>query len=296
MNARAPHHHMITAISPVWAVEIHSYTTALRAADAPDSTIKTRTAHVKRFARAFTTVGPWDITADQLLNWAGRQRWATETRRGYYASLKKFYSWGIDAGRTTDNPARVLPSVAPAPPNPRPTPDRVYKAALLAASRRERLMVRLAEEHGLRRAEVAVGHSDDLIEDLTGWSLLVHGKGRKTRIIPLLDTVAAELRLLPAGHFFPGRISGHLSPEWVGKLIARVMPGTWTMHSLRHRFATKAHIAGVDLFTLQELLGHSNPTTTRRYVQVADDRRRAGVHAAAGIPMPGRPSSLATAA
>ncbi|WP_197682562.1 tyrosine-type recombinase/integrase [Jiangella sp. DSM 45060] len=259
------------------------FATALRAAGQPDSTIKTRTAHTKRLARVFSPTGPWEITGEQLVTWAGTQRWAAETRRSYYASFRKFYGWGFGSGRTSANPALTLPSVQPGQPCPRPTPDRVYREALLAAGRRERLMVRLAEEQGMRRGEVAVSHADDLIEDLAGWSLIVHGKGGKTRIVPLLDTIAAELLALGPGYFFPGRVNGHLSAEYVGKLIARIMPGTWTMHSLRHRFASKAYAVDRDLFTLQELLGHANPNTTRVYVHVADDTRRALVHAAAGV-------------
>ncbi|WP_205629239.1 tyrosine-type recombinase/integrase [Jiangella muralis] len=242
----------------------------------------------------FSPTGPWEITDDELIRWVGGERWAAETRRSYYASFRKFYGWAYGTARTTANPALALPSVAPGQPSPRPTPDRVYKETLLAASRRERLMVRLAEEQGLRRGEVAVAHSDDLIEDLTGWSLLVHGKGGKTRVVPLLDTVAAELLMLGPGYFFPGHVDGHLSPRWVGKLLARLMPGKWTMHSLRHRFASKAYAAGDDLFALQDVLGHASPNTTRRYVHVPDDRRRRLVHAAAGVPVRRRePGELA---
>lgn len=142
-------------------------------------------------------------------------------------------------------------------------------------------MVALAAEAGLRRAEVAVVHSDDLVEDLVGWSLLVHGKGGRTRIVPLKADLAASLRKLPPGYAFPGRDHGHLSPRWVGKLMTRLLPGDWTMHKLRHRAGSKWwESSGHDLFVVQELLGHADPKTTRVYVDVARARLRAAVEAA----------------
>lgn len=274
---------MNATFSPEWACAIDAWATAQRAGGAPETTLSTRTYHLRRLAAAMGTIEPWEVTADDLIDWTGRQVWAGETRRGYRNSFRAFYSWAIDTGRTDVNPALGLPRVKPSSPNPRPAPDRVYREALLAAGRRERLIVRLAAEMGLRRAEVAVVHSSDLIEDLAGWSLRVHGKGGRTRVVPLPPSLAAELRALPPGWAFPGRDRGHLSPRWVGKLVTRLLPDEWTMHTLRHRFATRAYAVDRDVFTVQELLGHASPATTRVYVQPPDDARRRLVHAVAGI-------------
>ncbi|MFT3873414.1 MAG: tyrosine-type recombinase/integrase [Nocardioides sp.] len=148
---------------------------------------------------------------------------------------------------------------------------------------RERRILRMAVELGMRRAEIAVGHSDDLVQDLTGWSIVAHGKGGKDRVLPLPESLAADLCALPAGWMFPGQVDGHLSPRWVGKLATRLLPGEWTLHSLRHRFADRAWEASDhDVFAVQDLLGHASPVTTRRYVPQANrDRLRAIVVAAA---------------
>ncbi|WP_245599473.1 tyrosine-type recombinase/integrase [Nakamurella lactea] len=136
------------------------------------------------------------------------------------------------------------------------------------------LMLRLAAEAGLRRAEVAVIQSDDLIEDLYGWSLVVHGKGDRDRVVPLPASLAAELRSHEPGFLFPGNEAGHLSPRWVGKLCTRYLPDHWTMHSLRHRFASRAYAVDRDVFTVQDLLGHVSPVTTRMYVVPPADAKR----------------------
>lgn len=211
----------------------------------------------------------------------GSKTWARETRRGVRSSLRAFYGWAVATERTTHDPARSLPSIAPAQPNPHPTPDRAWAVALMAATPRERLMLRLAGECGLRRAEVAGVHSRDLVEDLGGWSLVVHGKGSRDRMMPLPPGISAELRALPAGWAFPGDDGGHLSPRWVGKLVTRLLPDGYTMHSLRHRFATRAYGVGQDLLAVQRLLGHASPVTTRVYVQVPDDSLRRTVLAVA---------------
>ena len=142
-------------------------------------------------------------------------------------------------------------------------------------------MLRMAAEIGLRRAEVAGGHSMDIFEDLGGYSITVHGKGGKDRVVPLPPGLAAQLRALDNGYFFPGDDDGHLSPRWVGKLITRLLPGDLTMHTLRHRFATRAYAVEKDVFVVQELLGHASPATTRMYVQVPREGLRRTVVAAA---------------
>lgn len=271
------------AMEPVpvgWQAAVDDWTSALIAAGAPKTTRTTRLSHIRRLARGMGPDStPWAVTPDQLINWAGRQVWQIETRRSFRSSALHFYRWGVDAGRTTDNPALRLPRVKPADPKPRPTPEAIYLAALARATDRERLMLRLAAECGLRRGEVAQVHSDDLVQSLEGWSLIVHGKGGKDRCIPLPDSLAAELRALPYGWAFPGADKGHLSAAWVGKLIARLMPGVWTMHTLRHRCGTRAYSVDRDILAVQDLLGHASPVTTRRYVRVPDESLRRLVNA-----------------
>lgn len=146
----------------------------------------------------------------------------------------------------------------------------------MRAKPREKLILRLAAEVGMRRAEVARSHSRDLMEDLVGFSLIVHGKGGKNRIVPLPQSLGRTLSTLE-GYYFPGNDDGHLSPRYVGKLIRDLLPGDWTMHTLRHRFGTRAYALTSDLLLVQEMLGHASPTTTRRYVEYDRTRMRAAV-------------------
>lgn len=264
-----------------WNEAVALYLRSQKAGGAPVTTLNTRRQHLNHMA-ARIGCGPWEVDGETLTLWAADQTWARETRRGRRSTFRSFYGWAHERGLIDTNPALALPKVKPGEPEPRPCPDRVYHEALMRARPRERLILRLGAEIGMRRAEVSQVHSDDLIEDMVGWSLLVHGKGLKRRTVPLTDGVAYDLRALPPGFAFPGNIDGHLSPRWVGKIVTNLMPGRWTMHTLRHRFATRTYSVDRDVFTVQELLGHASPATTRRYVAVSREGLRSTVNAAAG--------------
>lgn len=148
-------------------------------------------------------------------------------------------------------------------------------SALLAADARVALMIRLANDLGMRRAEVSrVDPSNDLVRAPSGWSLIVHGKGSRNRVLPIPDDLAAVLGDVPSGFLFPNQHGGHLSPHWVGTLVSRALPEGTTMHQLRHLCATELHEATHDIRLVQTVLGHASLATTERYVAVDSVRMR----------------------
>lgn len=281
MFIAAGEHTVFMAMTTDWSAAIADYLTAQRAAGAPSTTCTTRRQHLEHLAR-WSQLGPWQLTDAVLLDYMGSHVWALETRRGRRTTLRSFMAWAVAAGRRPDNPALSLPRVKAGQPMARPTPEHVYRQALLDASPRAALILQLAGQLGLRRAEIAAIHSSHVQRDLIGYSLLVTGKGQRQRLVPLPDQLAR--RILDAdGYLFPGDDNGHLSPRWVGKIATRALPDGWTLHTLRHRFATMAYDVDRDVFTVQQLLGHSSPATTRRYVATRDDNLRRTVLAIAGV-------------
>lgn len=274
-----------------WQDLIAGYRQHLLAAGRPGTTIATRLSHIGRIVRSLD-IPPDRATGSELKAWFATQRhWKTETRRGYRNSARSFFGWAHEDGRIQTNPATELPYVAAAVPVPSPAPDRVLKESLLAADARTTAMLDLANGVGMRRAEVAQVHTKDLIESFDGYQLLVHGKGNKCRIVPVTDEIAAMIQRGAAGHtpgastegyLFPGNDNGHLSPRWVGELCAKAMPDVWTMHKLRHRFATRAYRATRNIRAVQKLLGHASVATTQIYTAVDDHEMRAAVEGARG--------------
>jgi integrase len=59
-----------------------------------------------------------------------------------------------------------------------------------------------------------------------------------------------------------------------------LMPEGWTLHTGRHRFATRAYRGSRNLRAVQALMGHSAIATTERYLAVDDDEIRAAVMSA----------------
>ena len=261
-----------------WEEPLAAWSRELRARGVSPRTMKPWGSFLRRLAREFPHRGPFDLTFHDLVDFmAGKDTWSRETRRACRAAFRSFYGWAHDAEHVSANPAARLPKIASKPPAPRPASETAVHFAVLAASPRERLMVRLSAELGMRRSEVAQVHSRDLVRDDAGWVLVVHGKGARTRVIPVHDELAAELHDLPEGWAFPSPVGGHLTADRVGVLVRRLLPPGTTMHALRHRFATRTYEMTRDVFVVQQLLGHSKPETTRRYVEIADDRLRSAV-------------------
>lgn len=262
-----------------WATAINQFVTSLAGAGQSRATQRLRRHQVSRLAR-FVDVGPWEVTQADLEAFLAQPGWKRETRYSARSGVRAFYAWAKRAGHIKRDPSRQLARVRRGEAHARAVPDGSMMAALAVATEREALMIRLAGEHGLRRAEIAQVHRDDVEPDLLGHSLVVHGKGGKVRRVPLADDVAAAI-LECKGYAFPGKIDGHLSPDRVGRIIKALLPPGYSAHKLRHRFATVAYAIDHDVFQVQQLLGHASPATTLRYVQLPDDAARRLVEAVA---------------
>lgn len=256
-----------------WRKSIEGWTDTLKAAGLSAQTIKSRRYKMVHLAALLMPSGPEDVTTEQIVQVFARQQWKPETRKAYRNTISSFFRWLHKSCRRSDDPSLDVPRVKKPHAHPRPCPDRYIAAAMEMATSSERLMIRLGAECGLRRGEIARVHSDDVVADSAGRSLIVRGKGDKQRIVPLPDDLAGII-MDARGYLFPGRFGGHVEESYIGDHISRLLPDGYAAHTLRHRFATTAYAATHDLFVVAELLGHESVETTEHYVAMPDGRLR----------------------
>jgi integrase len=275
-------------IPSAWQWAIEDYLRDLAATGHREATRTLRGNQLRNMAR-YLGCPPEDVTAAMLVDWFGQQTWSPEHRRSNRSAVRGFFAWAYKQGRVPAHLGDFLPGVPQPKAAPRPAPDDAWAAAMAAADDRTRLMLRLAAEAGLRRAEVAQVNTRDVFVSRGTAQLMVHGKGGKQRIVPISDHLAETIRQGAAGHtpgtpdhgwLFPDGFGGHLSPQWVGIVVARVLPEGYSMHTLRHRFASRAYRGTRNLRAVQTLLGHASIATTERYTAVDDDEIRAAMMSA----------------
>ena len=151
---------------------------------------------------------------------------------------------------------------------------------------RDAAVMALLYGSGLRISEALSLRRRDVPQPGKGDVLTVTGKGNKTRMVPVLNTVlelvADYVAICPHalpqdGPIFIGARGGPLSPRIIQLTMQRLrgalgLPDSATPHALRHSFATHLLSRGGDLRAIQELLGHSSLSTTQIYTGIDSER------------------------
>ena len=203
------------------------------------------------------------------------------------ASLRGFFKWATSSGILEKNPAATLEQPK--------TPQRLPKVVSVKEidemlhnnlTPLEHVMMELLYSCGLRVSELVNLKLNDI--DLSSKYIRCFGKGSKERIIPIGQQAKAMLQ-----EYFPTRDllvkkynlatknllikdNGHFVTRQdvynfihaQGKLIHKNI----SPHTLRHSFATHLLENGADLRVVQELLGHSDVSTTQLYTHISKKR------------------------
>ena len=203
------------------------------------------------------------------------------------SALRAFFAFAVDEGRLRKNPAELLEN----PKLPQHLPEvltRDEMESLLAqpdlrdkSGRRDRCMLELLYAAGLRVSELCTMCVPDL--DLQRGLVRVFGKGSKERLVPLHDMMQQMLAdyisacrplFTPTGNqLFVNRSGRALTRQYVWKMVKKYaleagIRRAISPHTFRHSFATHLLEAGHDIRTVQELLGHSDVSTTMIYTNV----------------------------
>lgn len=248
-----------------------------------------------------TEASPDDLRA--YLGHLARQGFAASSQARRLSALRQFFKFLYGEGLRGDDPTGILdaPKKARALPKTLSVKDvtrLIARAEAEAAEpggnplmrRRMHLLVELLYATGMRVSELVSLPASVLAQ--TGRFLVVKGKGNKERLVPLSraavsameaygEALAAEIGDDPAaGSFlFPAQSKeGHLPRQVFARDLkalagrAGIRASTLSPHVLRHAFASHLLQNGADLRAVQELLGHSDISTTQIYTHVLEER------------------------
>ena len=152
---------------------------------------------------------------------------------------------------------------------------------------RNKAMLELMYSSGLRVSELVNLKVNDI--DLVNSSVRIFGKGSKERIIPLNDyaTIALKNYILyyrtslfkhgENNYLFLNNHGNKMTRQGFFKILSKIakeknIKTEFSPHTLRHSFATHLLKHGADLRSIQELLGHSDISTTQIYTHITEER------------------------
>ena len=149
---------------------------------------------------------------------------------------------------------------------------------------RNKAMLELLYATGLRISELINLELNDI--NLLEGSLKVMGKGSKERFVPIGDYAVKYIRLYlnhrdeliksPTNKLFLNNHGKAISRQGFFKILKKLLHEKGlnedaSPHTLRHSFATHLINRGADLRSVQEMLGHSDISTTRIYTEINDE-------------------------
>jgi integrase/recombinase XerC len=210
----------------------------------------------------------------------------------HLAAVRSLYKWLAREGKVKQNPAALVSTPKLPKKLPRvPTIEEVNSVLdgqlpeTAAFVERDKTILELLYGCGLRNSELIGINLGDI-----HWSnetILVRGKGRKERMVPLGDTAAEAIReyltkrkelLFAKKKSTPALLVNlrgqRLTTRSVGRIVKHIAVSKGLSpdvhpHTLRHAFGTHLLEEGADLRAIQEMLGHERLSTTQRYTQLS---------------------------
>lgn len=237
-------------------------------------------AFARHFGRSPDELGPEHVRAWQVHLVEDRQV-AWSTLNTAVCALRFLYRTTL--GR--DWPIRHIPYAKREKKLPVVLSPREVQRLLAAVSNpKHRAILMVSYSGGLRVSEVA--HLR--VEDIDSRRMVIHvrhTKGKKDRFVPLSPKLLGELRAYwraarPRPFLFPGAdpqrpiTRGTIARACKKAAREAGIEKNVSPHTLRHSFATHLLEAGVDVRTIQVLLGHGALRTTSRYTHVSTEKLR----------------------
>jgi site-specific recombinase XerD len=265
----------------------------------------------KVVSRWITETGTRELRAldrDEVIVWRNKilSRARPETWNKYRRHMRALVNYGIERGWTDKNPFSEVPPARTGMRLKKTVDVEIVRHALriLSDPQCERLqptwfwaiVVRAIYYTGVRRRQIVEMLWDDVILDQAVWRIRAETcKNRREWFVPLNPVVVEDLRELhrrtsallkkePDKHdqvynvtlFYDRYFGPQMSGDQIGGFFQRlsaIAEARITPHRLRHTLATLLAASG-DIRTLQELLGHTNVSTTMGYIHPDIERMR----------------------
>ncbi len=205
------------------------------------------------------------------------------------ASVKSFFNYCILNKKLENSLIFQLSSPKIPKSLPRPLSDNQIKKFIARINEEKNTIVKLRNKAfvillwgaGLRISEALSLKTNDIKNDY----IVILGKGKKERLIPLIPQVKkvlsewvlerSKIKVSYCNNIFINFNGKKITPRYFQKFFYNLrneldLDINVTPHSLRHSFATHLLKNGVDLRTLQLMLGHSSLSTTQHYLKVSN--------------------------
>jgi integrase/recombinase XerD len=159
----------------------------------------------------------------------------------------------------------------------------VYDVINAITNLKQKTLITLLYSTGMRLSEIANLKIEDIDSKLMRIKV-VNGKGKKDRFVLLSPLVLVALRhyylqYKPIAYLFNGRAVGKkYAPRTIQKILQNALVKlslqnkNYTVHTIRHSFATHLVDNGADLQLIQELMGHSHLSQTTAYLHLSTKR------------------------
>jgi site-specific recombinase XerD len=216
-----------------------------------------------------------DITRGEIQKWLDSKasEWAPATRNRYLALMKLTYRLAEEDGVIKINPVRRVRQGKEDNSRIRYLADaeEVALREVIAKSYSDHATeFELALMTGMRQGEQFALAWEDIDLD-AGLIRLQQTKNGQSRYVQLNTRAVAILRMWHESGIGSGRVFFNQKPRWFTDASREAGLKDFTWHCLRHTFASRLVMAGVDLRTVQELLGHKSIMMTMRYSHLSQE-------------------------
>ena len=246
------------------------------------NTITSYKTDIKKYFEYINTKNKKYYEIEKYVQSLSKSKYAKSTVNRKIVSISSFFNWCINQKKLNIKDIKQIKNIK----NERKLPtiltsnyiNNLLDTIPTSTSKeiRDRTIIEILYSSGLRVSELTNLKVNDFKNNK---SLKVLGKGNKVRILPMTDKsfnymnlwiskYRSEYKNEKSGNYiFLGVRGGKISDREIQRIV-NLRLGTFP-HSIRHTFATHLLDGGADLRVVQEMLGHTDPSTTQIYTHVS---------------------------